>query len=94
MQQASIAAQNMLSRSGQPGQKFSLSRSRRLRYNWAQPGGCSLGGWKFHGIVAWLLWVVVHIYRLVGFRNRLAVLLDWAWTYLSYDRAVRLIQRT
>ncbi|MBE0698845.1 MAG: FAD-dependent oxidoreductase, partial [Anaerolineaceae bacterium] len=51
------------------------------------------GRWKFHGLIAWLLWVVVHIYQLVGYRNRLAVLLDWAWSYVFYDHAVRLIQR-
>lgn len=50
-----------------------------------------LGKYQFRGFFAWLVWVVVHIFQLIGFRNRIAVLLDWAWNYLFYDRAVRLI---
>ncbi len=49
--------------------------------------------WKLRitGALAWLVWVFVHIMYLIGFRNRIVVLLDWAWAYLSYQRAVRLI---
>jgi len=49
--------------------------------------------WKFRiaGPVAWLVWVFVHIMYLIGFRNRLIVMLDWIWAYVSYQRAVRLI---
>jgi NADH:ubiquinone reductase (H+-translocating) len=45
----------------------------------------------FTGFFAWLLWLSVHIYRLIGFRNRLLVLIDWAWDYLFFERGVRLI---
>ena len=49
--------------------------------------------WKFRiaGPMAWLVWVFVHIMYLIGFRNRLIVMLDWIWAYISYQRAVRLI---
>jgi len=50
-----------------------------------------LGRLKFRGFIAWVMWIVVHIYQLIGFRNRLAVLVDWAWNYFFYERAVRLI---
>jgi NADH dehydrogenase len=50
-------------------------------------------GWKFRGFVAWVVWLVVHLIQLIGFRNRLLVLVNWAWDYLFYDRAVRLITR-
>ncbi len=51
-----------------------------------------LGGrWKFSGVIAWLLWLFVHIFFLVGFRNRLLVMIQWAWSYLTYDRGARLI---
>ena len=50
-----------------------------------------LGGRTFTGFTAWLLWPSVHIMKLIGFRNRLQVLVDWAWDYLFYERAVRLI---
>jgi NADH dehydrogenase len=51
----------------------------------------NVAGIKFRGLAAWLVWLLVHIMRLVGFRNRLVVLINWAWDYFFYDRAVRLI---
>jgi NADH dehydrogenase FAD-containing subunit len=49
-------------------------------------------GWlRLTGWIAWLLWVVVHIYFLIGFRNRLVVALDWLWAYLTFRRGARLI---
>ena len=45
----------------------------------------------FTGFPAWVLWLGVHIANLIGFRNRLLVLINWAWDYLFYERAVRLI---
>ena len=49
-------------------------------------------GWaRFKGLFAWLLWSVVHIYFLIGFRNRFVVAASWAWSYLTYQRGVRLI---
>ena len=49
----------------------------------------------FHlsGLLAWLAWLFVHIIFLVGFRNRLLVLIQWAWAYLSFDKGARLITR-
>lgn len=46
---------------------------------------------KLKGRVAWLLWGMVHIYFLIGFRNRLAVFFNWVWAWLSYARGARLI---
>jgi NADH dehydrogenase len=43
------------------------------------------------GILAWFTWLVVHIFFLIGFRNRLAVMSNWAWTYLTFSRGARLI---
>ncbi len=54
-------------------------------------GVVRLGDRTFTGFVAWVLWLVVHVLKLVGFRNRLFVLINWAWDYLFYERAVRLI---
>ena len=49
-------------------------------------------GWlRVSGRLAWLLWGLVHIYFLIGFRNRLAVLLDWLWAYITFQRGARLI---
>ena len=48
-------------------------------------------GVHFGGFVAWVLWLLLHLLTLVGFRNRAAVLLNWGWNYLTYDRGARLI---
>jgi NADH dehydrogenase len=48
-------------------------------------------GWKFSGLIAWFMWLFLHIVLLIGFRNRLAVLVDWAWAYLTRERSARLI---
>jgi len=51
----------------------------------------NLGGRSFTGFFAWMLWLVVHLINLIGFRNRLLVLINWAWDYFLFERAVRLI---
>jgi NADH dehydrogenase len=45
----------------------------------------------FAGHFAWWLWLLVHIYGLTGFRNRLSVMLEWAWSYFTFGRGARLI---
>ena len=49
--------------------------------------------WKLHfgGFLAWLIWIFVHIFFLIGFRNRVLVLIQWAWSYFTYGRGARLI---
>ncbi len=46
---------------------------------------------KLRGLIGWLAWSLVHIYFLIGFRNRFSVALDWAWSYLTFERGARLI---
>jgi NADH dehydrogenase len=48
-------------------------------------------GMKFHGFIAWLIWLFVHLLFLVGFRNRFAVLMQWFYAYVSYRRGARII---
>jgi NADH:ubiquinone reductase (H+-translocating) len=52
-----------------------------------------LGPVHVSGLTAWLMWLAVHIVMLIGFENRLLVLLQWAWWYFSYERGARLITR-
>ncbi len=52
-----------------------------------------IGQWNFGGTVAWLLWMLVHVAQLVGFRNRAVVLFNWGWKYLSWRNTIRLIVR-
>ncbi|MGC3997089.1 MAG: NAD(P)/FAD-dependent oxidoreductase [Anaeromyxobacter sp.] len=51
-------------------------------------------GFEFHGLTAWLAWLFVHVFFLIGFRNRVAVTLQWAWSYLTFARGARLITDT
>ncbi len=50
-----------------------------------------LGSFRIAGAFAWLTWLVVHIYYLIGFKNRLLVLIEWAWAYFTFQRGARLI---
>ena len=50
-----------------------------------------LHGFKMRGLPAWLFWLFIYIYFLIGFRNRLVVLWDWAWAYFTYRRFARII---
>jgi len=50
-----------------------------------------LGRLQLSGLIAWLAWLLIHIFYLIGFRNRLLVLVEWAWAYVSWDRGARLI---
>src|ERR1019366_7395410 len=49
------------------------------------------GKFELSGYFAWLAWLFVHIFFLIGFRNRLLVMIQWAWSYLTYERGARLI---
>jgi NADH dehydrogenase len=50
-----------------------------------------LGRLRLSGMLAWWFWLTAHIFFLIGFRNRIAVMLDWTWAYWSYQRAARII---
>lgn len=50
-----------------------------------------LGRFRLHGFIAWLAWLFVHIISLIGFKNRLYVLSEWFWAYLTRERSARLI---
>jgi len=50
-----------------------------------------VGTLRFSGLAAWLFWLFAHIYFLIGFRNRLIVMVDWAWAYFTYERSARVV---
>jgi NADH dehydrogenase len=64
------------------GQMATIGRSRAV---------AMFRGLEFHGILAWFAWLFVHIYYLIGFKNRTFVLFQWAFTYLTFRRGARLI---
>jgi len=53
--------------------------------------GVAIGSRTFTGFFAWVIWLVIHLFNLIGFRNRLMVLINWAWDYILYERAVRFV---
>ena len=64
------------------GQMATIGRSRAIT---------EVGKFKLTGIFAWVVWLVVHIYFLTGFRNRIFVVLSWAWSFITFRRGARLI---
>jgi NADH dehydrogenase len=92
MQQGTMAAQNIIRqvagvdplpfRYRDPGTMVTIGRNAAV---------VSLHGRTFTGFPAWVVWLSVHLFKLIGFRNRLLVLINWAWDYFFYERAVRLI---
>jgi NADH dehydrogenase len=50
-----------------------------------------IASWNVSGFVAWLIWLFIHIFWLIGFRSRLVVIGEWAWSYLTFQRRARLI---
>ncbi|MGP0566648.1 MULTISPECIES: NAD(P)/FAD-dependent oxidoreductase [unclassified Nitrospina] len=54
-------------------------------------GIARIGRFMVNGFIGWLLWLGVHIFFLIGFRNRLSVLLYWGWNYVFYDRPARIV---
>ncbi len=50
-----------------------------------------LAGLKFKGLIAWMMWLGLHVFFLIGFRNRIVVMLEWFWAYLTRERSARLI---
>lgn len=64
------------------GQMATIGRSRAI---------VEIGRLRFSGWFAWVAWLVVHVYFLVGFKNRLLVVLHWAWSYVTFHRGARLI---
>ena len=53
--------------------------------------GVAIGKRTFRGFIAWIMWLIIHLFNLIGFRNRLMVFTNWAWDYLLYERAVRYV---
>jgi NADH dehydrogenase len=94
IQQGRWAARTILARiGGQPtgifhyvdkGQMATIGRRRAL---------VEIGRFRLFGLFAWWMWLLIHIYYLIGFKNRFFVLWEWAYSYLTYRRGARLITR-
>ncbi|MEZ4415267.1 MAG: NAD(P)/FAD-dependent oxidoreductase [Gemmatimonadota bacterium] len=92
MQQGAHAGRTILRlERGQPPEPFRYRDLGMMAVIGRNAAVADLGGRAFTGFVAWLLWLVVHLLKLIGFRNRALVLLNWGWNYLTFPRSVRLV---
>ena len=92
MQQAETAAENIMRTvRGEPRREFRYRDKGMMATIGRAAAVAVIGGRKLSGLIAWLAWLFVHIVFLIGFRNRVLVLIQWAWSYLSWQRGARLI---
>lgn len=92
IQQGNHAAKNiLLLEKGHKKKPFQYSDRGQLATIGRRIAILEYKGLKLHGFFAWILWLLVHIYYLIGFRNRVFVFLQWAWQYIGYSRGARLI---
>jgi NADH dehydrogenase len=92
MQMGRHASHNVRrSLAGQPHVPFRYVDKGSLATIGRRAAVADFGRLRLSGLLAWLAWLGIHIFFLIGFRNRFVVLFDWAWAYFSYQRSARLI---
>ncbi|GAA5528116.1 NAD(P)/FAD-dependent oxidoreductase [Herpetosiphon gulosus] len=92
IQQAVTAAKNILQQlQHQPTQAFAYRDRGSMATIGRNAAVAHIFGLQFWGFPAWVVWLFIHLMSLVGFRNRLVVLINWAYNYFFYDQAIRLI---
>jgi len=94
MQQARHASKNILEMiAGRPTQPFAYFNFGNMATIGRNSAVADFGWMRLKGYLAWLAWLFVHLLKLIGFRNRFSVMTQWAVSYLTYQRSVRLITR-
>jgi NADH dehydrogenase len=92
IQEGRTAARNVMRlMRGEPTKRFRYRNKGDLAVIGRSRAIADLGKIRFTGLFAWLFWLFLHIMYLVGFRNRVSVLVQWAYSYFTYQRGVRLI---
>ncbi len=76
---------------GKPSKKFHYQHKGSLATIGRSAAVADFGKMRLTGTPAWVAWLLIHIFFLIGFRNRLVVMFDWLWSYLTYERGARLI---
>jgi len=93
IQQGLFVAQTILGdRSGTPREPFAFRDKGQMAAIGRRRAVMQRGRFRSAGVFAWLMWLLVHIYFLSGFKNRLFVLMQWSWSYLTFSRGSRLIE--
>ena len=92
MQMGTSAAKNILrDLEGVPREKFHYVDKGTMATIGRSKAIADLRGWHFSGFIAWMMWLFLHVFFLIGFRNRFAVMTEWFWAYLTRERSARLI---
>lgn len=86
-----VARQIAADLAGRPRKAFHYSDKGSLATIGRAAAIAQFGKIHISGFIAWLAWLFIHILFLIGFRNRIVVIFQWAWSYLTYERAARLI---
>lgn len=86
-----VAAEIRRALTGEPPAPFRYKDPGTMATIGRNAGIAQIGPLSLSGFLGWLAWLGLHLLRIIGFRNRLLVLINWVWDYLFYDRAVRLI---
>lgn len=94
IQQGRHLVRNLIRRAkGEAGLPFTYHHKGSMAVIGRRRAVVDLGQRSFGGTLAWLLWMFVHVVQLVSFRNRIMVLVNWAWKYISWKNTIRLIIR-
>lgn len=86
-----VAAMIRARLAGQPARHFRYRDYGNLATIGRMAAVVQIGRWKLSGALAWWFWLWAHVFFLIGFRNRLVVMLNWTWAYWTYQRAARII---
>ncbi len=94
MQQAENLAGNLLrEKTGKPCRPFAYRDLGSMATIGRHRAVVDLPKWQFQGAFAWLIWLLVHLFQILGVKNKVFILLNWVWNYLTYDQSLRLIIR-
>lgn len=95
LQQAANVARNIIREEhGEPLRPFVYKNLGTMATIGRKAAVAEIGKWKFGGLTAWLLWLVVHLRSILGVKNKFFVLLNWMWNYVNYKQSLRLILRS
>ena len=94
IQQGRLLAKNILAKLHEKKQKpFRYNNKGVMATIGRNKAVVDLPNWKFQGVFAWFVWMFVHLFSLIGFRNKAVVFMNWVYNYIRFDRETRLIIR-
>lgn len=94
IQQAKLLAENLVKmQKGQPLNEFHYKDLGTMATVGRNLAVVELPSYRFQGVMAWFVWMFVHLMSIIGVKNKLLIFINWAWRYFTYDQSTRLILR-